>query len=180
MIFATVGTAVRGIDFLRLVCEMDRVAGQLNRDCLIQTGPVDYVPQHARFVRYVRFDEALELFRRADLIVGHCGTGTVLNALRFGKPMVIVPRRIDAGELSKDDHQVQLATHIARMEAVWIVDDVANLEAAVRAALKQPGPVQRPSPLRARFTDAVRAFIVSNARPDGRERPSVLPSTSPP
>ncbi|HUT59859.1 MAG TPA: glycosyltransferase [Phycisphaerae bacterium] len=159
MIFVTVGTALKGIDFLRLVREMDRVAGVLDHDVLIQTGPVDYEPEHARFVRYVRFDEARKLFREADLIVGHCGTGTVLNALRFQKPMVIVPRRLDAGELSKDDHQVQLAAGIERMDGVWIVYEVGELESAVRAALARPGPVVRTSPLKAQFVEAVRTFL---------------------
>jgi len=159
MIFVTVGTALKGIDFLRLVREMDRVAGVLDHDVLIQTGPVDYEPEHARFVRYVRFDEARKLFREADLIVGHCGTGTVLNALRFQKPMVIVPRRLDAGELSKDDHQVQLAAGIERMDGVWIVYEVGELESAVRAALARPGPVVRTSSLKAQFVEAVRTFL---------------------
>jgi len=159
VIFVTVGTAVEGIDFLRLVREMDRVAGVLNHDVLIQTGPVDYEPEHARFVRYVRFDEAMRLFREADLVVGHCGTGTVLNALRFQKPLVIVPRRVDAGELNKDDHQLQLAAEIERMEGVWIVYEIEELESAVRAALTRPGPVVRTSPRKAEFVQAVRVFL---------------------
>ena len=168
MIFVTVGTAVEGIDFLRLVREMDRVAGVLDHDVLIQTGPVDYEPEHARFVRYVRFDEAMRLFRDADLIVGHCGTGTVLNALRFEKPLVVVPRRVDAGELNKDDHQVQLAAELERMEGVWIVYEIEELESAVRAALARPGPVVRTSPRKARLVEAVRAFLAVSKGTLGR------------
>jgi UDP-N-acetylglucosamine transferase subunit ALG13 len=159
MIFVTVGTADKGIDFTRLVQAMDRVAGRLGADVLIQRGPVDYEPVHARHVRFVTFGEALELFRDADFIVGHCGTGTVLNAVRYAKPMIVVPRRRDAGELDSDDHQLQLAAQVAGMEGFRVVEDIEQLEAAVREFLEKPPPRPRPSPERARLMGAIRGFL---------------------
>jgi UDP-N-acetylglucosamine transferase subunit ALG13 len=161
MIFVTVGTADKGVDFVRLVRAMDDVAGRLGADVLIQRGPVDYEPQHARHVRFVTFQEALRLFRDADLIVGHCGTGTVLNALRYRKPMIAVPRRLAAGELDKDDHQMQLAAKVAGLKGFRVVNDVGELEAAVREFLETGGVPPEPSTERARLMAAIRGFLGS-------------------
>lgn len=40
--------AGQGMEFPRLVHEMDRVAGRLGQDVLIQLGTFEYRPQHAR------------------------------------------------------------------------------------------------------------------------------------
>jgi len=159
MIFVTVGTAAKGIEFARLIEAMDRVAGRLGIDVLIQRGLSDYEPQHARHKRFVRYDEALELFRECDFLVGHCGAGTVLNALRFGKPMILVPRRIDQGELDVDDHQVQLAREIENMQGVRLVYDVQDLEEAVRDYVESPPPNSAPTAERAGLIEAVREFL---------------------
>ncbi len=159
MIFVTVGTAAKGIEFARLIEAMDRIAGRLGCDVLIQRGLCDYEPQHARHVRFVRYDEALELFRECDFLVAHCGAGTVLNALRFGKPMILVPRRIDQGELDVDDHQVQLAREIENMQGVRLVYDVEDLEEAVRDYLESPPAGSAPTAERAPLIEAVRDFL---------------------
>ena len=162
MIFVTIGSSEKGLDFTRLVEAMDRIAADLGEDVLIQRGPVDYEPKHARHVRFVRFDEALRLFRDADLVVGHGGAGTVLNAILFRKPLVIVPRRKDAGELDTDDHQMQLARELAETEGVRVVWDIERLEDAVREALASREATQ-PSAHRQEFLDAIRAFVAAGS-----------------
>ena len=158
MIFVTVGTGGQGMEFPRLVHEMDRVAGTLNQDVLIQLGTLDYVPRHARCVKFLPFNEAMRMFREADLVVAHCGAGTVLNALRFGKPTVVVPRRIDAREHDRDDHQLQLASRLNGMEGVRVVHDIRELEGAIRSLLDtgaRPGLSER----RSQLIEAVRQFL---------------------
>ncbi|MBN2584575.1 MAG: beta-1,4-galactosyltransferase [Planctomycetes bacterium] len=161
MIFVTVGTAAKGIEFTRLIEAMDRIAGDLGVDVLIQRGHSPYEPQHAREVRFLRYDEAVEMFRTCDFVVGHCGAGTVLNALRFNKPMILVPRRVDQGELDVDDHQMQLAREIESMEGVALVYDLAELKAAVRRYVESPPPGSSPTPERAPLIEAVREFLAA-------------------
>lgn len=159
MIFVTVGSAEKGLEFTRLVREMDRVAGAIGADVLIQRGTVAYEPKHARHVRFVQFDEALRLFEQADLVVGHCGAGTVLNAIRLRKPMVLVPRRVDAGELDTDDHQMELAALFVQARGIRVVEDTDRLEEAVRTLLAHPQERSDPSPRRQEFLQAVAQFL---------------------
>jgi UDP-N-acetylglucosamine transferase subunit ALG13 len=164
MIFVTVGTAGQGMEFPRLVHEMDRVAGVLGQDVLIQLGTYEYRPQHARAVRFLSFAEALRMFREADLVVAHCGAGTVLNALSCGKPTVVVPRRVEAREHDRDDHQMQLAAKLAGMEGVRVVYDVRELEGAIRSLLAS-GVRPHLGEGRCQLIEAVRRFL------DGLDQP---------
>jgi UDP-N-acetylglucosamine transferase subunit ALG13 len=158
-IFVTVGTAGKGIEFVRLIEAMDRIAATVDCEVFIQRGTVDFEPQHARHVRFVRFDEALRLFRDCRFVVGHCGAGTVICALRYHKPMIIVPRRKAAGELDTDDHQLQLAAAIEKSPGIRVVYDVADLDAAVRDYLASPQPEPQPSAEQQNLARAVEEFL---------------------
>ena len=158
MIFVTVGTAVKGIEFTRLLETMDNLAGELQLDMLIQCGSSSYQPTHARHVRYLSYNEALEQFRQCDLVVAHCGAGTVLNALRFNKPMILVPRRAAQGE-NNDDHQIELAAALTDMEGVRVVYDVAELGTVLRDVLAHLPMQSKPTPARVSLMSAIRDFV---------------------
>jgi UDP-N-acetylglucosamine transferase subunit ALG13 len=163
VIFVTVGSAEKGMEFDRLVREMDRIAGVLGVDVLIQRGTLDYEPCHSRHIRFAKFDEALDLFRQADLVVGHCGAGTTMNAVRFRKPLVLVPRRAARGEHS-DDHQMELAALFGRACGIRIVEDIHRLEETIREMLAHPEERSEPGPRRREFVEAVAEFLADPLR----------------
>jgi UDP-N-acetylglucosamine transferase subunit ALG13 len=159
-IFVTVGTADKGIEFTRLIAAADEAAGRLALPMLIQRGTADYTPRHARCVDFLRFDEALAQFRDCRMVVGHCGAGTIIMALRFGKPLIVVPRRKGSGELDSDDHQMQLAGMLEGRRGVRVVYDVAELPEAIEQMLDAPPPAPpERSEEHARMLDAIRGFI---------------------
>ena len=134
MIFVTLGSAVKGIEFTRLINKMDEIAGKIDEEVIMQIGTVPYEPQNAKYFRYASYQENLSYFQRASLVVGHGGTGTILNALRFQVPIIVVPRRHHYGE-HVDDHQVELAQRLVGNELRKVVYDVEDLESAVREML---------------------------------------------
>ncbi len=164
MIFVTVGTAAKGIEFNRLIETMDRLAGELELDMLIQKGHARYETQHARSVCYLKYSEALEQFRSCDLVVAHCGAGTIMNALHFNKPMILVPRRAGRGE-NADDHQLELAEAIADMQGVWIVHEVDELEPVLRQVLAKLPIQSKPTNARLSLMSAISQFIDDSTRP---------------
>ena len=140
MIFVTVGTAVGGGEFDRLVKKIDAMAPSLGEDVLIQIGAGKYIPENAKWLRYIDHGQVLDYFRGAKLVIAHCGTGTVISALSSGSRLIVVPRRAHLAEHS-DDHQMEIARFLEKEDLAEVVYEVEDLDAAVKAALAgSPGP----------------------------------------
>jgi len=58
-----------------------------------------------------RFKPSLdEEYRKADLIISHAGSGTILDVLRLGKPLIVVPN-----ETLLDNHQQELSSALEKL-----------------------------------------------------------------
>lgn len=58
-----------------------------------------------------RFKPSLnEEYRQADLIISHAGSGTILDVLRMGKPLIVIPN-----ESLLHNHQAELASALANL-----------------------------------------------------------------
>ena len=132
MIFVTVGTHYQG--FERLVKKMDEIAGKIDDEVIMQIGYTKYEPKNAEWFRFLeREEDILELYKKADVIVAHAGAGTLLTALSFGKPVVVVPRLKKFGE-HVDDQQLELAEALESMGKAIAVYDIEKLEDAIKKA----------------------------------------------
>ena len=110
MIFVTVG---HQMPFDRLIRLVDRWASE-NPDTEIfaQIGESDYQPKHMDFARILKraaFDASL---RECSAVVAHAGTGTIIQSLLAGKPLLVYPRLSRLSE-TRNDHQVGTARHFA-------------------------------------------------------------------
>lgn len=131
MIFVTVGAAEKGMEFDRLMNKIDEIAGDIDEPIVAQIGSIKKPPVNIEWFRYKNFQEILEYFKDASFVIGHCGTGTVLNALRFKRPIIVVPRRMEFGEHDMDDHQLELADRLRGMKGVFVVDNIEDLKETI-------------------------------------------------
>ena len=69
---------------------------------------------------------------RARVVVSHAGVGSIVLARRYGHRPIIMPRRPHLGE-HVDEHQMQLTRRLAQAGIVTVVEDAAQLAAAVQA-----------------------------------------------
>ena len=95
-------------------------------DIFAQIGPSDF---HPKSIETTKFIDPLDFSKRveaASLIVAHAGMGTIITALEFGKPIIVMPRR---GELSetRNDHQVATVTHLMQQGRVIVALDEQQL-----------------------------------------------------
>ena len=166
LIFVTIGTADKGIEFTRLIVAMDEVAEKIEEEVIMQIGSIEYEPKHANFFRYTTFSEALSFFQRASLVVGHGGTGTILNSLRFRVPLVLVPRRKEHGELDRDDHQLEIAQRLEGKGWVEVVYDMSELKSKVMQMIREKRKVlgKEISPERKRLIHFLKKFIEQEER----------------
>lgn len=129
-------------EFTRLIKKMDEVAGRLDETVVMQIGSVPYKPQNAKYFSHTSYQECLSYFQNATLVVGHGGAGTILNALRFHVPIVVVPR----SQLYRehfDDHQIELAQRLVGNELIKVVYDIEELESAVKEMLEKGKKIDR-------------------------------------
>jgi len=142
LIFVTIGTMVKVNEFTRLITKMDEVAGRVGEEVVMQIGSVPYEPRNAKHFSHTSYQESLSYFRNASLVVGHGGAGTILNALRFHVPIVVVPRSQRFGE-HFDNHQMELAQRLMGNALIKVVYDIDALESAVKEMLEKGRDLDR-------------------------------------
>lgn len=135
MIVLTVGTQ---LPFNRLVQAADEWCRRAGRDDVVgQIGAIgasDYRPQSFRWQEFMAPPELDSLVRGAQLVVAHAGMGSIISALRYSRPIVIMPRRAALGE-HRNDHQVGTASRFANRAGVFVADSEADLGPAIDRAL---------------------------------------------
>jgi len=138
MIFVTVGVQ---LPFDRLVSKVDEWAKENNEEAVFaQIGDTDSTPKNIEYAQYLDSSEAENMFRKANIIVSHAGMGSVLNALKYKKPIIAMPRLAARGE-HRNDHQLATSKWISDIDGISIAWDetelfdllakVNNLEAGV-------------------------------------------------
>ncbi|MEZ4710465.1 MAG: glycosyltransferase [Caldilineaceae bacterium] len=128
----TVGTHNQGFD--RLIRPMDELCAELDEHVVMQIGASAYEPRHVEFFRFTSSERMQELTRQASTIVMHAAAGSIILALRTGKPLVLIPRLKQYGE-HIDDHQLQLATQLEKQNQAICV--VAPTKESLDVALKK-------------------------------------------
>lgn len=127
MIFVTVGTQ---LPFDRLITAIDIwAAGHPAIPIFAQTGPSNQVPANMKSAQFVPPELADEMFQKAELIISHAGMGSILTALRYKKPILIMPRRASLGE-HRNEHQLATAKWLGKKSGVtvaWNESEIAPL-----------------------------------------------------
>ena len=108
MIFVSVGT--QKFPFNRLLAQLDELVrdGYIEDKIFAQIGLSGYKPQHYEYVDYLGKEEFDERVRQCDLVITHSGVATIVSALKYEKPVIVVPRVAKYGE-HVDDHQIEIA-----------------------------------------------------------------------
>ena len=132
MIFVTVGSV---FPFDRLIETMDHWAREAGRgeECLAQIGKGAYKPQHMNWQETLDHAEFGAAIEASTVIVAHAGMGSVITAMQHGKPIVMLPRRFEAGEHTTD-HQMATARWLEPKPGVYIAWDETELPAKIAEA----------------------------------------------
>lgn len=156
MIFVTVGTDMA---FNRLVRTVDEWALAKGRqDVFAQIGETDWQPLHIAWSKFLQPSEFARRFAQAEVVVAHAGMGTILSALQWEKPILVMPRRASLGE-QRNEHQLATARHLSELGKI----NVAMDETELRAMLDDLGQLRPMEKIGADASDllitALRSFI---------------------
>lgn len=135
MIFATVGSQM---PFDRLILAVDEWMGKQSGSVsvLAQIGNSNVVASHLKIVTSLSPGEFRDSVKSAEIIVAHAGMGSVLTAMEFGKPLVVLPR-LGARQETRNDHQVATAKWLATKPGVYVAMDESELPMAIDRARHQ-------------------------------------------
>lgn len=130
-IFVTVGTE---LPFDRLVDAVDEWAFTegCHHEVFAQIGPSTRPPAHIRWARFLEGPQFRQLLCAADLTVAHAGMGTILSALQYQRPLIVVPRRASLGE-HRSEHQLATAERLSALGRVEVAPDEVELVARLGA-----------------------------------------------
>jgi UDP-N-acetylglucosamine transferase subunit ALG13 len=167
VIFATVGSHP-SFRFERLLRALESIGDE---ELTVQYGPGEPPVNAARASRWMSFADVIKQMELASHVVSHAGVGTILCAVRAGHVPVVLPRLRSFGE-TVDDHQLELGQALARTDHVVLLEDAADLAAAVaRAPSRQPGA----APGGERLIAAVRRELRAGAGTPRRSAPRSAP-----
>lgn len=175
MIFVTVGTDG---PFDRLIAAVDQWAGETGRaDVVAQIGRSLLQPRFIQAYQFLDPPKFSEYFASADFVIAHAGMGTILSALRYGKPLVVMPRRASLGE-QRNEHQLATARRLQDAGRVTVAFDEAELLGHLaQSHLLQSRPLIGPY-AEPRLTTALREFIHTPTSIPVSERHADEPATN--
>ncbi len=153
MIYVTIGTM--HLPFARLIRKMNEIARATDEKIIVQTGLDNVLPEHCEHFDFKAREEVEAIQREARVIVAHAGIGSVIDALKAGRPLVVVPRLKRFGE-HNNNHQLDLAGAVERRGWGRIVTEIGDLEDA--CAHPAP-PHENYAPAKDELIRAVRSAI---------------------
>jgi UDP-N-acetylglucosamine transferase subunit ALG13 len=124
MIFVTVGAQMPFDRLIRTVEEWATSRGRI--DIFAQIGASDFCPKSIETTRFLDPQEFRKRVEAASVIVAHAGMGSIITALEYGKPIIVMPRRGNLKE-TRNDHQVATATRLSEQGRITVALDEREL-----------------------------------------------------
>lgn len=129
-------------DFKRPLTEIDSLCKQgiLTEEVIVQNGYTSIETDYLCLRPFISPDDLTDLYVRADFIITHAGTGSIIKGLKLNKKVIAIPRLAKYGEVV-DDHQVEILEEFAAMNYIlpWREDvPLQSVIAAVPAFTPAP------------------------------------------
>lgn len=125
MIFLAVGSQ---FGFDRLVKAVDDAIerGHISDAVFAQIGPGPYLPKQMEYVVSLEKEVFDKTLNTCEAIISHAGIGNIALALKQGKPLLVMPRRKQYGEVV-NDHQLDTARKFEELGHVLAAYDTDEL-----------------------------------------------------
>lgn len=103
MILVTLGTQKQ--DFSRLLKYIED--SKIKDEIIVQAGLTKFESKKMKILDFINYNEMNDLIDKADLIITHAGTGSILTPLKKDKKVIACARLSKYSE-HVDDHQLQI------------------------------------------------------------------------
>ena len=129
MIFLTVGTS---FSFDRLVKAVDTAVGKqlIKEDVFAQIGPSKMQPKNMEYRDELDRESFGQMVRKSTALISHAGIGSITMALKYDKPLLVMPRMKKYKE-HVNDHQVATAKKFEELGHVLVAYEAEELPEAI-------------------------------------------------
>lgn len=115
---------------------MDEIAGTVDEPVVIQKGTSRVATRHAESFSWESEELLVTHFKNARLVICHAGVGAILDARRYRKPLIVVPRQKLFGE-HFDNHQMEIA-HVLSAQGTVVIEDLTELNRYISSENLEP------------------------------------------
>lgn len=126
MIFVTLGT--HELEFKRLLRYLEDM--DIKEEVIIQSGNTKFDSKKYKIIPFLSPDEFENYIKRSELIITHGGVGSILNALKYEKKVIAMPRLAKFKE-HNDNHQAEICEKLDRGKYIINCEDFQGLKDAV-------------------------------------------------
>lgn len=162
MIFVTVGAQ---LPFDRLIRAVDIWAmEQKVPEVFAQTGKNKYQPNYIEYTSFLSPADFVNRFRTAEYIIGHAGMGTIITAMEYAKPLLVIPRDASLGE-HRNNHQMDTVRRFSASEFFEVAYTAEELTEKMSIMLQESGGKAYkgdPCSTSSTLIEAIRRFIMQN------------------
>ena len=134
MIFLTVGTQ---FPFDRLVIAVDSGFNKalFDEGIFAQIGKSSYRPRNFESVVSLEKKVFDKYLKEASCIISHAGMGTIMMALDYEKPLLVMPRLTKYGEVV-NDHQVAIARKFSELGYILVAYETKELSGKIKELMR--------------------------------------------
>lgn len=122
MIFVTIGTHPDQFD--RLIRRIDEIAPKIKEEIIVQRGFTNYTPKNVKYFDFT--DKIDDYYKKARLVIAQSATSLIEFILKYGKPVITVPREAMYKE-HINDHQLEFAEYFSKRANVLMIRNMKDL-----------------------------------------------------
>lgn len=124
MIFVILGTQDK--EFGRMLKEIDSLIkdGIIDEKVVVQAGSTVYHSDTMEILDYIPMKEFTKYIKEADFVIAHGGVGSILDALKYNKKVIAIPRLEKYNE-HENNHQIQI---VEKFDELGYIMDCGNLK----------------------------------------------------
>jgi UDP-N-acetylglucosamine transferase subunit ALG13 len=159
-IFLTVGSM---LPFDRLVTAVDSCPEiYCNHNIFAQIGDTDYRPNNFKFQKIISPTDYRNHCCKCDLVLSHVGMGTIITALEYGKPLILLPRRPELKEVT-NSHQLATARWLKDRPGIRVISSENEISTQIAEIVLFSEKVKNFIPNNnILLTDSIRKFILND------------------
>lgn len=123
MILVTLGTQKQ--QFTRLLDYIENAS--IDDEIIVQAGFTKYHSSKMKIFDFIDYDKMNQYLDKADLIITHAGTGSIVSALQKNKKVIACARKSEYQE-HVDNHQEEIVSVFYEEGYILKIDDEINLD----------------------------------------------------